>query len=746
VRSVSLPLSMPVSRRVAVGVCAGVVAGSLAMPPAAAQTVSTAEPTAPTVASAAAAVDGGVNAPRVSQPREVPAADGELVGRRTVHSRTYREPDGSLRTVLGASPVNFTDSRGALAPIDTTLVPAGKQTAGSGAAAAGGGVGDTPRPPGLSVPGRGDGPVRVQSAADGWVQTRLLGAAAAAVAVNDSTATAAEALPGVSVGWTSTLGGVKETLTLASAQAASSFRFALTVAPGLTPVLTGDGTVQVQDSAGAAVWVLPAPFMDDATGAHSDAVRYSLKPAGDGAWELAMAADPAWLAEASRRFPVVIDPTVLLSAGGTGASEDLACEIRSSAASTNYCTAAGFAVGAASGSVSRAAVRFPQLNQVVPANAVIAAAELELPVTAADGSGSLTVQARPLTGPFTAAATWNTKDGSNTWTGGAGALGQSSTAVASTTLASSPVGTTVVLPVSDLARQWLTGQTPNYGLLLKSSDESVLRRATLAALSATCTSSSCGSRLQVSYVERLGKYNATQFFDTALTDTSKLNVNLATGNAVLSADDLGVKRTWNSKNTERVGQTGRGWNWGAGRDTTAYAQPFADRAIRFYAPGRSMYMFPKNADGSYTSPPGLTATATNNGGADISLFFGRSKTTMTFGGSHSQLQSSADRNGNTTRYTYTSTLAPRDDFPFTATITDPAGRVLTASNNGRFLTQISDAGSRTTGYGYGSTGDAADWLTSVTDAAGGVTGYDYDADGRIKRITTPAARSARLGW
>lgn len=292
---------------------------------------------------------------------------------------------------------------------------------------------------------------------------------------------------------------MKETLTLASPQARSSFASALSVSPGLTPELTASGAVEVLDAAGEPVWTLPAPFMDDAAGAHSDAVRYTPGSQSDGAWQLQMTADPAWLADPARRFPVVVDPTVLLSAGGTGAAQDAACEIRSSAASTSCCSAADFSVGAVSGSVSRAVVELPQLNRVVPANAVISDSQLKMPVTGVSGTGSLTFQVRRLTGSFTTAATWNTDDGTNAWAGGAGALGQaSSTITDSATLASSPVGTTVVMPVSDLARGWLSGATPDYGLLLTSADESVLRRATLAGLSSTCTATSCGTWLEVS--------------------------------------------------------------------------------------------------------------------------------------------------------------------------------------------------------------------------------------------------------
>lgn len=57
------------------------------------------------------------------------------------------------------------------------------------------------------------------------------------------------------------------------------------------------------------VFVIPAPFMTDAEGNRSDAVRYALSGTG-GAYTLDVIADPAWINAPGRVFPVTIDPTV----------------------------------------------------------------------------------------------------------------------------------------------------------------------------------------------------------------------------------------------------------------------------------------------------------------------------------------------------------------------------------------------------------------------------------------------------
>lgn len=154
------------------------------------------------------------------------AADGELPGLRTQTSRTFRDGDaGVLRTTVGTGPVNFKDGAGAWQPIDDSLV----------AAPAGSGFGWQNRADGYLVQfpaDLADGPVKV-TAGSAWVGLRLAGAHAVGQ-VSGATVTYRDALPGVTVAYTATATGPKETLTLASpAAAAVPFAFTVTTSPGL---------------------------------------------------------------------------------------------------------------------------------------------------------------------------------------------------------------------------------------------------------------------------------------------------------------------------------------------------------------------------------------------------------------------------------------------------------------------------------------------------------------------------------
>ena len=71
-----------------------------------------------------------------------------------------------------------------------------------------------------------------------------------------------------------------------------------------------DGSVLLLDEAGSPVYAIPAPYMLDAGGTYSDAVRYTLEELDRGSYRLLVDADAAWIEEEAQ-FPVAIDPTIV---------------------------------------------------------------------------------------------------------------------------------------------------------------------------------------------------------------------------------------------------------------------------------------------------------------------------------------------------------------------------------------------------------------------------------------------------
>ena len=95
---------------------------------------------------------------------------------------------------------------------------------------------------------------------------------------------------------------IKETILVNKAQASYLFSFVLQTGD-LTAEMQEDGSVLLLDEAGSPVYAIPAPYMLDAGGTYSDAVRYTLEELDRGSYRLLVDADAAWIEEEAQ-FPV----------------------------------------------------------------------------------------------------------------------------------------------------------------------------------------------------------------------------------------------------------------------------------------------------------------------------------------------------------------------------------------------------------------------------------------------------------
>lgn len=119
-----------------------------------------------------------------------------------------------------------------------------------------------------------------------------------------------DAAPEIDLSYTACGFDVKEAIIVKAPQAAYCYAFRLTL-DGLTPKLS-DGAVLLSNAAGAVIYVIPAPYLEDAAGATSDAADYALSPQADGSYLLTVTADETWMNDDSRAWPIQIDPTVEL--------------------------------------------------------------------------------------------------------------------------------------------------------------------------------------------------------------------------------------------------------------------------------------------------------------------------------------------------------------------------------------------------------------------------------------------------
>lgn len=157
--------------------------------------------------------------------------------------------------------------------------------------------------------------------------------------------------------------GVKESLTLRSGTK-SAYSFTLS-RQGVTLEASGD-TIDVLDETGALVGRITPPTAVDAAGA---AGQVTTSLAED---VLTLSLDPAWLADPSRVFPVIIDPTTLVLQPDDNTGKDT--WINSSSPDASYETNDLLQVG--DGDIARTLIE-PDLS-TIPAGAGIQSATLEL--------------------------------------------------------------------------------------------------------------------------------------------------------------------------------------------------------------------------------------------------------------------------------------------------------------------------------------------------------------------------------
>ncbi len=344
--------------------------------------------------------------PRVLSNGNVPITAGpEMTGQelptlRTRTSHTYLGSDGTYQAQIFPGSINYQDANGAWQPIDNTLVPGrDKDVAYQNKA-------NHYR---VQLPPTLQAPVRI-NAGDAWVAFSLKGASGKASA-KGAIATYTDALPGLDVTYEASNDLVKETVTLRTATAVPSVTYDLQLSPGLSATGNAAGGLDVGDGKGQVLFSLEKPFMVDAAGVPSDAVSLNLDQASGGN-TFTVTADPVWLADSARKYPVVIDPSVQINPITT-------CTLNSSNPTTSYCTSSAVAVGrdGGTGSTGRSLLQFNVQGAVGDSQVRVLQAQMGLyGYQSASATATAHVEIHRVTRAWTSNASWNTYDGTHTWT------------------------------------------------------------------------------------------------------------------------------------------------------------------------------------------------------------------------------------------------------------------------------------------------------------------------------------------
>ncbi len=232
---------------------------------------------------------------------------GELVAKRTEFSRTYELSDGRRQAVISAGPVDYRDAAGRWEPVSTTVTRSPR---------AGWSFENTTNVFGSLFSSDPARLVRFELPAGGWLQTGLAGARRVAPRVSGGTVSYPGILPGVTLEYAVSPGGLKERIVLASASAdVAGLRFTVTAGGGLVPRAMPGGATGWY-AGGALVLVSPAPFMMDARVDRSSPAGHPWAPVAQSMrWDAssrvltdALVPGRGWLSAAGRAWPVTVDP------------------------------------------------------------------------------------------------------------------------------------------------------------------------------------------------------------------------------------------------------------------------------------------------------------------------------------------------------------------------------------------------------------------------------------------------------
>nr|WP_307795597.1 DNRLRE domain-containing protein [Actinacidiphila acididurans] len=296
----------------------------------------------------------------------------ELTGQRTSSARFWRMSDGTTQAEVSSAPESY-KSGGGWKSIDTRVGASARK---------GFPLANTSNLARTYFGGSSGQLVRFEADASHAVTLGLEGAPASLKPqAKGDTVTYRGVLPGTDADYRVGAGALKEDLVLASNPAGPvSYTFDLNT-QGLTPKQQPDGAIWLYggDETGRPRVVIPAAVMFQAPANADSAVAdlthgaVSQKLTRDGGrWRITLTPDAKWLAAPGRRFPVTVDPTIVL-APTPSTSQDVMVD--SSQPTTNLNGTWQLGVGkTSSAGTLRSLLYFPLSG--IPANTPITSAQL----------------------------------------------------------------------------------------------------------------------------------------------------------------------------------------------------------------------------------------------------------------------------------------------------------------------------------------------------------------------------------
>ncbi len=432
--------------------------------------------------------------------------------------------------------------------------------------------------------------------------------------------------------------------------------------------LQKDGSIRFVDKRGKELFFIPRPFMEDAALRSTDRVKLELRKEGSRTY-LDLILDEEWLKDPERAYPVKVDPSLVVQ----GTYDTFDSFVSESQPTANFGGYTYLITGTHPDyGKTRSYIKF-SLKPLL-SGAQITSAKLTLsqylsttearqvnvyPVTSAWDSKTITWNKQPTVGAML----------SNTSVAGPGAYD---------------------FDLTSLARNWYSGTTKNYGVMLRLNTETEDRKSYRS--SDYATDPSLKPKLTIEYtIEPIGKES---FWTSTVTNVNTYNGNFFLCGCSESTDihipgrgiPASVERAYNSRSTSS-GIFGYGWT----SNLEQNLKDSGDGPILYTDADGTPHTFTPNGDGTYEAPGGIYLELVKNPDGTYVLT-DKEQTRFHFNVS-GRLTSIVDANGNTT------TISNTGSNP--TSITDASGRAvtLTYDANNR-VTKVTDPANRTVEYTY----------------------------------------------
>jgi RHS repeat-associated protein len=674
--------------------------------------------------------------PTASSAAETPTpgvSGSEVPELATAKSRAFRQEDGSVVERIYGAAVNYQDAGGTWRHIDTGLKRDGqtlKTTAGPV---------ETTIPVALEA--------SPASVVDGSLTATLqpLGLQGSAD-VEGSTASFADAAPGLDFEVEALSSGLRHTTVLDGKDAPSRLTFDLQVSAGATVKSHGNGGATIASPDGKRkVELSPSIGWVGSDLKTARPVRTTLRRAGDG-WRVQMDTGASWIRAALRDGrTVTVDPTLTVPTATQDASI-----FSNSPEWSGYSAGTGIlGVWKSSwGPEYRGMLRFDLAS--IPVDARVLDAKVALHgISSSDVTIPEAVNVphtfalHEMTAPWDAAAVnWNVRAPGTPWSSVGGDMLPGAAATTQDVRAAD--GWAYWRP-TQLVQRWVSGASENHGFALREVGASQYAMYFDGIGSGGIYYHNQVPYLQVRYVPSAGQRRDDTYLTESLNDRATMGIGVGSGNLLLSSQDISIAgvgqplslaRSYNTALADyQTGSFGNGGTSGLSGDVRLTT--LANGSMSLQLGDGSIYRYNKNSGGGFDPAARLEADLVRNPDGSYLLTYRRSQSKWHFR-TDGKLDQLKDKNNNTINLTYTGTGV-------LSKLTDTQGRELpvTVNTNGQ-ITKVVDPSGRSWNYTYG--GTAGNRLTVFTDPEGKQTKYAYDTASRLKKITTPGGRITQISY